>query len=78
MRALLRSGPLLVTLGIVLAGCNEAGNSHKAAVGPPTQANSAGPTNPAPSGASDQAANSKEQKAKPGGSEYVLTVEGMV
>lgn len=61
MRILLQSGPWLLALGVVLTGCSPSGN-------PPS--NMAKPS-------AQKAAQATNLEVFPGGSEVVLTVQGM-
>jgi hypothetical protein len=72
MRALLRSGPLLLALG-VLTGCDQSNSApSKRAEAPPAKAPTASESKPA-SAASAGALAANASKA-----EYVVTVKGMV
>jgi hypothetical protein len=68
MRVLLRTGPLLLALGVALTGCSQSSApERKAAADKPEKVVAAAHTASAPT---------ESTTAK--GSEYVLTVEGMV
>ena len=78
MRALLRSGPLLLALGVLWTGCSQSGDAPPK---PGAQA-SARRTDLAKSEGQDKTRKANGDKAEPpviipAGSECVLTVEGM-
>jgi hypothetical protein len=69
MRVLLRTGPLLLALGVAATGCSESSNpAPKAVATKPAKAATVASNTTAPA----------EKSTATKGSEYVLTVEGMV
>jgi hypothetical protein len=69
MRVLLRSGPLLLALGLAVIGCNRAGS-------PPATGPTAAPAKP-PAASPDKPAPPVPSQAAAGSMQYVLTVQGM-
>jgi hypothetical protein len=69
MRVLLRTGPLLLALGVALTGCSQSSApAPKAAANKPAKA---------PEAVAEKA-TAPAEKSSAANSEYVLTVEGMV